>query len=400
MSKIAVIIVAAGQGMRARSKIDALKEVIPKQYQKIDGVSSIRRSINSFAQCVPLSHIQCVVGDGQSQYYDAATHDLPGLKQPVLGGIDRQSSVRNGLDAIAHQNPDLVLIHDAARPFVTQMIIEAVIERLVTSDAVIPAIPAIGTVKQSQDGLIIDKTLDRSVLFEAQTPQGFDFTKIHQAHTKAVKSDHQFTDDASIAEWADIPVEMIEGDAQNFKVTTPHDFELAKFYHKENNVFETRTGSGMDIHRFVNGDYVRLAEVNIPNSKRLDGHSDADAALHVLTDALLGAMAVGDIGQHFPPSDPQWRGEPSRTFLSFAADLVRQNGGRIVNLDLTLMCELPKIGPHALAMRKNIANICQIDVTRVSVKATTAEKMGFVGRGEGLLANGTATIEMPRKETD
>lgn len=400
MKNIAIIIVAAGQGSRARSNSMNSQKGIPKQYQSIGGASSIRRSIDVFAKIVPLDSIQCVIGQGQSDYFQDATKNLTGLRPPVTGGANRQSSVRNGLVALQDDVLDIVLVHDAARPFVTGAIIRAVIEGLETSDAVIPALASTATIKLSGDGVEVERTLDRSALFEAQTPQGFNFAKIQEAHARAQKSDLEFTDDASIAEWAKIPVKMVAGDARNFKVTTAQDFRLAEFHLKENTVFETRTGSGLDIHRFVDGDHVRLAEVNIPNSKRLEGHSDADAALHVLTDALLGAMAAGDIGQHFPPSEPKWKGEPSRTFLSFAANLVKERGGRIVNLDLTLMCEMPKIGPHAKAMRQNIADICQIDVSRVSVKATTAEKMGFVGRGEGLLANGIATIELPRNPQD
>ncbi|MCB1516035.1 MAG: bifunctional 2-C-methyl-D-erythritol 4-phosphate cytidylyltransferase/2-C-methyl-D-erythritol 2,4-cyclodiphosphate synthase [Hyphomicrobiaceae bacterium] len=397
MSGVAVIIVAGGKGIRATSQGLSRDEAIPKQYQLIAGFSLISRSILAFADHRKIDVIQCVIGQDHRELYDLHALESGKLLEPVVGGSERQASVLAGLDALEKLRPELVLIHDAARPLVSPEVIEDVLKHLKSATAVLPVVSVVPTIKHSEDGARVDGTPDRSKLYEAQTPQGFRYPDILEAHRKAAKeADMVFTDDASIAEWAGMEVALSKGERHNIKVTTPEDFALAELYLGQKQAMETRTGTGLDIHRFVTGDKVRLAEVDIPHTHRLEGHSDADAALHVLTDALLGALGEGDIGRHFPPSEPRWKGEPSATFLQFAAERVRERGGRIVHLDLTLMCEAPKIGPHADRMRENIARICGIAVSRVSVKATTSEKMGFVGRGEGLFAHGTASIEVPR----
>lgn len=391
--KVAVIIVAAGQGVRAASGASAL----PKQYVPLAGTPLLARSIAVFEAHSRIDLILPIIAKDHSAFYAALELDSGKLLSPVTGAASRQGSVLNGLLALEPHAPDHVLIHDAARPLVSSEVIDNVLNALDHDRAVLPVVAVTDTIKLSTDGLVSAGTIDRSELRAAQTPQGFDFTSILAAHQAAAETGRSFTDDAAIAEWSGIEVRLVAGHSRNLKVTRPEDFALAEHWLGTGTSMETRTGSGLDIHQFVPGNNVRLAEVDIPHTARLSGHSDADAALHVLTDALLGALAEGDIGQHFPPSDQRWKGEPSRTFLSFAADRVVERGGRIVHLDLTLMCEAPKIGPASHQMRRNIAEICGIDLSRVSVKATTAEKMGFVGRGEGLFAHGTATIELPRQ---
>ncbi len=391
--KVAVIIVAAGQGVRATTGPTG----VPKQYVPLACIPLLSRSVAAFDMHDAVDLILPVIGRDHGAFYSALNLTSGKLLSPATGAASRQGSVLNGLLALEPHTPDLVLIHDAARPLVPAQVIENVLNALVDSKAALPVVPVTDTIKRSSDGAFAAGTLDRAVLWAAQTPQGFDFKSILDAHRAAATHDQEFTDDAAIAEWKGFEVKLVQGHPRNLKVTRPEDFALAEHWLGSGRLMETRTGTGLDIHRFEPGDKVRLAEVDIPHTARLSGHSDADAALHVLTDALLGALAEGDIGQHFPPSDQRWKGEPSRTFLQFAAERVAERGGRIVHLDLTLMCEAPKIGPVSHQMRQNIAEICAIDVSRVSVKATTAEKMGFVGRGEGLLAQGTATIELPRQ---
>lgn len=391
-TRVAVIIVAAGQGIRARATGDDL----PKQYRMLAGKPVLSRSIEAFMAHKSIHLVLPVIGTGHAALFDGLDLQNAKLMPPVFGASARQGSVLAGLHALHAHAPDLVLIHDAARPLVSSDTIDHILSALEQSRAALPVVAVTDTIKRSADGQIASGTEDRSKLWAAQTPQGFDYAAILDAHERAALSDDMFTDDAAIAEWAGIAVTLAEGDPHNIKVTRQQDFALAEHFLGGVQTMETRTGTGLDIHRFEPGTRVRLAEVDIPHSAKLAGHSDADAALHVLTDALLGALAEGDIGQHFPPSDDKWKGAPSRTFLSFAAERVAARGGRIVHLDLTLMCEAPKIGPVSGQMRANIATICGIPVSRVSVKATTSERMGFVGRGEGLLAHGTATIELPR----
>jgi 2-C-methyl-D-erythritol 4-phosphate cytidylyltransferase / 2-C-methyl-D-erythritol 2,4-cyclodiphosphate synthase len=303
--------------------------------------------------------------------------------------------VRAGLEALNSRKPDIVLVHDAARPFASAELISRAIEAAKQTGAAIPAMPVTDTVKRVNKTGVVEETLDRGSLRLVQTPQAFAFPALLEAHRRAASQGrHDFTDDAALVEWSGMKVTVFPGEPGNTKFTTPDDFtrENAR---QSAALGDIRTGSGMDVHAFGPGDHVTLGGVRIAHSQALTGHSDADVALHALTDAILGALADGDIGAHFPPSDPQWRGASSDRFLVFAVDRVRARRGRIAHLDLTIVCEAPRIGEHRDRMRANIARLAGIDVERVAVKATTSEKLGFTGRGEGIVAYATATIRLP-----
>jgi 2-C-methyl-D-erythritol 4-phosphate cytidylyltransferase/2-C-methyl-D-erythritol 2,4-cyclodiphosphate synthase len=305
--------------------------------------------------------------------------------------------VRLGLEALASVAPSSVLIHDAARPFVDAPLIARVIGRLDAHDGALPCLPITDTLKRVSGGRITG-TVERDQLFRAQTPQGFRFDAILAAH-RAAASDvaREFTDDAGIAEWFGLEVALVEGSEENRKLTTSEDLRMAdEMLRSEGRPSGTvRVATGYDVHGFGPGDAVILCGVKIPHTKKLSGHSDADVALHALTDALLGVIAEGDIGVHFPPSDARWRGAPSELFLKHAASLVHDRGGVIVHVDLTLICETPRIGPYRELMRAAIASMLGLDVAQVSIKATTNEGLGFIGRGEGIAAMATATVNLP-----
>jgi 2-C-methyl-D-erythritol 4-phosphate cytidylyltransferase/2-C-methyl-D-erythritol 2,4-cyclodiphosphate synthase len=378
MSRIAVLIVAAGKGERS----GRLK---PKQFEALQGKSMLARSVAAFGGLPAVSTvIRVVIGPGQNALYAAA---LPDGGAPVTGGSRRQDSVRLGLEALAGDAPDFVLIHDAARPLVSQRVIANVVAALEAGAAgAVPMLAVADTLrrKDAEDWT----TLPRDNLFRAQTPQGFRFADILAAHRTHVARD--VTDDVEIAALSGIKVEAVAGEETNLKVTTEKDFALAESLLGG----ETVTAMGFDAHRFSPGDHVWLCGVKVPHDHGLTGHSDADAGLHALTDAVLGCIGAGDIGQHFPPSDEQWRGAPSWKFLDHAATLVAQKGARILHCDVTLICERPKIGPHRDAMRARIAEILGLDMEKVSVKATTTEGMGYTGRGEGLAAQAMATVRL------
>ena len=310
------------------------------------------------------------------------------------GGASRQASVFNGLEQLAGQRPDLVLIHDAARPFIDAGTISRTIAALAEQKAVLVAVPVVDTIKRAQDGKVGD-TVDRRDLWRAQTPQAFHFQDILDAHRRFAGREQ--TDDAALAEAAGIPVVFVMGTERNFKVTTAEDMERAErmIGGQANGQLEFRTGNGFDVHKLIPGDGVTMCGVRIPCEFALEGHSDADVGLHALTDAVLGAISAKDIGAHFPPSDPKWRGAESWKFLDHAAKLVAQRGGRIAHCDVTIICERPKVGPHRDAMIARVAEILNLAADRVSVKATTTEKLGFTGRGEGIAAQATATVALP-----
>jgi 2-C-methyl-D-erythritol 4-phosphate cytidylyltransferase/2-C-methyl-D-erythritol 2,4-cyclodiphosphate synthase len=390
---VAAIVVAAGRGERAAPGGDGT----PKQYRPLAGVPVLARTIAALLAVPEIDKVLPVIHSEHGARYAALGLDDPKLLAPIVGGADRQASVRAGLEALAATAPDLVLIHDAARPFVAARVINGVLAALAAQDGAVPVLAITDTIKRSPDGRVVERTEDRHALFAAQTPQGFHYPKILDAHRRAAATEKIFTDDASIAEWAGLGVALAPGSPRNIKITLPDDFARAERFLEEGRPMETRIGTGFDVHPFAPGDFVTLGGIRIPHHHGLEGHSDADAALHALTDAIYGTLGEGDIGAHFPPSDPQWRGADSAVFLRHAAGLVRERGGRIVNLDLTLICEAPRIGPHVAEMRGRIAEICAISIRRVAVKATTSERLGFTGREEGIVALASASVEVPRE---
>jgi 2-C-methyl-D-erythritol 4-phosphate cytidylyltransferase / 2-C-methyl-D-erythritol 2,4-cyclodiphosphate synthase len=386
----AAVIVAAGAGVRAGGER-------PKQYQAIGGKPVLRHTVEAFLGHPGIAHVQVVIGEDHGGLYDAAVGDLP-LPRPVTGGATRQASVARGLEALRASAPDLVLIHDGARPFVSASVISHVIAHLDRHPAVIPALPVTDTLKRAK-GNVVAETVDRSGLWAVQTPQGFRFEAIVEAHERAgAGTEQDFSDDASIAEWAGIEVALIPGAPDNTKVTSAGDIAAADLRLRRDALLalgDIRVGQGFDVHAFGPGDHVTLCGVRITHDRGLSGHSDADAPLHALTDALLGSIGEGDIGVHFPPSDARWRGADSAIFLKHAANLIAERNGIIANADLTIVCEAPKISPHVVEMRRRIAEILAIASDRIGVKATTSETMGFTGRGEGLVAMATATVRLP-----
>lgn len=392
---VAAIVVAAGKGERA--VVDGA--AAPKQYRLLHGVPMLSRTIRALLAIEAIDRVLPVIHPEHLGHYAALGLADPRLLPPVAGGSTRQASVRAGLAALEASPPDLVLIQDAARPFVDAGLVAGVLGALQRHQGALPVLAVTDTIKRSSDGRMVEATEDRRQLFAAQTPQGFHFAAILAAHDAAAAAAAEFTDDAGIAEWFGLAVALTPGDANNLKITLPGDFTRAeRLLGGEPGGTETRVGTGFDVHPFEPGDFVTLGGVRIPHEARLQGHSDADVALHALADALYGAIGEGDIGTHFPPTDPRWRGADSATFLAHAAGLVAARGGRIVNLDLTLVCEAPRIGPHVAAMRRRIGEICTIGASRVAVKATTSERLGFTGRGEGIVALATASVEVPRED--
>jgi 2-C-methyl-D-erythritol 4-phosphate cytidylyltransferase / 2-C-methyl-D-erythritol 2,4-cyclodiphosphate synthase len=385
---IAAVIVAAGRGERAGANI-------PKQYRPIGGEPMIRATLRAFLAHPCIDFVQPVINPNDQDAYRHAIAGLKDLLPPAPGGATRQASVRAGLEALASRRPGLVLIHDAARPFVSSTLIDRAISTGRTSGAAVPAIPLADTVKAIDDSAMVTETLDRGRLRMVQTPQAFAFNLILEAHRRAATARRDsFTDDAALAEWAGQRVSVFEGEADNLKVTTNADFARAEMTRLAA-LSDIRTGNGFDVHAFAEGDHVMLAGIRIPHSRGVTGHSDADVALHALVDAILGALAEGDIGAHFPPSDPQWKGAASDRFLAFACERVRKRSGVIAHLDVTIVCEAPRIAPHRDAMRARLAEIANVAIDRVAVKATTSEKLGFAGREEGIFAMATATIRLP-----
>ncbi|WP_274628818.1 bifunctional 2-C-methyl-D-erythritol 4-phosphate cytidylyltransferase/2-C-methyl-D-erythritol 2,4-cyclodiphosphate synthase [Arvimicrobium flavum] len=388
---VAVVIVAAGRGERAGGGD------LPKQYRSVGGKTILRRSVEAILSHRGIGRIVVAIHPADRPLYEAAIGDLASRVQAIDGGASRQASVLAGLQALRETAPSKVLIHDAARPFVDTDLIDRIIDAVEERQAALPAIPVSDTLKRGGDGDLVSGTVAREGLFAAQTPQGFPFWPIHAAHMKADRAGRtDFTDDAAIAEWANIPVKLVRGSPDNQKLTWAKDIEMADQRLSDTMLFpDVRTGNGYDVHSFEAGDHVWLAGVKIPHTRKLNGHSDADVALHALTDALLATCGGGDIGTHFPPSDPQWKGAASHIFVEHAARLVREHGGRIANADMTLICEAPKIGPHREAMVAAVAQMLGIDPSRISVKATTNERLGFVGREEGIAAIATATVVYP-----
>jgi len=384
---VAAVVVAAGRGLRVGGDR-------PKQYRQILGEPVIRPSLAALCAHGDVSLVQPVVHPDDAALYQAAVAGLD-LLPPVPGGATRQASVRAGLEALAARRPELVLVHDAARPFASAALITRAIAAARASGAAIPVLPVADTVKTVDAAGTVTGTIDRAQLRVVQTPQAFGFAALLAAHRRAQAAGRDdFTDDAALAEWAGLKVSTFEGEARNVKLTTTDDFARAEAA-KLAGLSDVRTGFGFDVHQFGAGDHVMLGGVRVAHDRGLSGHSDADIVLHALVDAILGALADGDIGVHFPPSDPQWRGASSDRFLAFAVDRLRGRGGCIAHLDVTVVCEAPRIGPHRDAIRARIAEIAGVPIERVGVKATTSEKMGFTGRGEGMAAFANATVRLP-----
>jgi 2-C-methyl-D-erythritol 4-phosphate cytidylyltransferase/2-C-methyl-D-erythritol 2,4-cyclodiphosphate synthase len=369
---LAVLIVAAGRGTRAGGEI-------PKQWQPLAGKRVIDHTLALFQSLPEVAHV-CVVlhPDDMSLLPDAI------LK--AKGGATRDASVRAGLEALAPLGITRVLIHDAARPCTPPTVIHAVIRALDTHPAAAPALPVTDALWRVAGNTVLGKQ-SRDGLYRAQTPQGFHFSAIRNAHAAHKGA---AADDVEVARAAGLDVAVVTGHEDNLKITLPADFARAERILRGS--MDIRLGNGYDVHRFCEGDHVWLCGVKVPHGRGLDGHSDADVGMHAITDAIYGALAEGDIGRHFPPSDPQWKGAASHIFLRHAAGVAHARGFKISNIDCTLVCERPKIGPHAIAMQATLADILGIDASRVSVKATTSERLGFTGREEGIAAIATATL--------
>lgn len=392
--RIAALVVAAGRGVRAADPGTPL----PKQYRVVHGAAVLTWTLNALLAHPRIDRIRCVIHPDDRDLYDTVAPEDTRLLPPVAGGASRQVSVRLGLEALAADAPDIVLIHDGVRPFVSDALVDRLVAALDAADGAIPALPVTDTVKQVDTDGRVTGTVPRAGLWTVQTPQAFRFPALLEAHRRAAVDDpDRFTDDASIAEWVGLTVVAVPGDRMNRKLTTAADIVEAGalLAARAQPARETRVGSGYDVHRFGPGHHVIIGGIDIPHDRSLLGHSDADVGLHALTDAILGALADGDIGAHFPPSDPRWKGAASDAFLAFAVEKVTSRGGRITHLDLTVICERPKIGPHRDAMRARIAGIAGVSLDRVSVKATTTETLGFTGRGEGIAASATATLSLP-----
>jgi len=391
------VIVAAGRGTRAGPGG-------PKQYRPLAGRAVLAWTAEAFLSHPRIDAVRVIIHRDDRDAYEAAMAGLvdhPKLAAPATGGAERQDSVRLGLESVAARAPDRVLIHDAARPFIDAATISRVLDALDGHDGAIAALPVHDTIKRSDgaDHPCIEDTVPREALWRAQTPQGFDFARILGAHRDA--EGRKLTDDAAVAEAAGLSVRLVAGSPDNMKITQAEDFGMAETLlgrRKEARaaMMEYRTGHGVDVHAFEDGDAAILCGVSVPHDRKLKGHSDADVGMHALTDAIFGALGEGDIGDHFPPSDPRWKGAPSRAFLDRARERVAARGGRIVHADVTLICEAPKIGPHREAMRAALADILGVAPARVSVKATTTEKLGFTGRREGIAAMATATVALPQ----
>jgi len=376
------VVVAAGTGSRAGGA---------KQWRLLGGRPMVRWSVKALLDA-GASQLVVVIPAGAEAQLDEALNGLTGWKA-VVGGETRADSVRAGLQVLTGPADQSVLIHDAARPMLSGEVIQRLLTALETSDGAIPALPVADTLKRGVDGAIAD-TVDRSTLWRAQTPQAFRADRLIAAW-KSWPAAETPTDDAAVVERDGGRVALVEGDARLMKLTFPEDFEMAEALIAAGTRMQTRVGSGFDAHRWGPGGSVWLCGVEIPHDQTLIGHSDADAGLHALTDAILGALGDGDIGDHFPPTDPKWKGAASDQFLIHAVERVAARGGRIVHVDVTLICERPKVKPHRQAMRERLAEILSLPLDAISVKATTTEAMGFTGRGEGLAAQAIATIELP-----
>lgn len=403
---IAALIVAAGRGARAG-------EGPPKQYRDLGGRTLLSRTLDAVAAADALSGILVVIHRDDAALYEAAVAAAGPraralLRAPVFGGATRQASVRAGLNALADAAFDAVLVHDGARPFASPALMAKACDALAKSDAALPGVAVTDTIKRVDEEGFVLETPRRDALRAVQTPQAFRLAPLLAAHERAAAAGRDdFTDDGALAEWAGMPVVIFDGDPANVKITHERDFATYRNGSAEERGMDhdgsqrrmvSRMGTGFDVHVFGPGDHVMLGGVAVPHECGVIAHSDGDVVLHALTDALLGALADGDIGTHFPPSDPQWRGASSDRFLAYAVEKLRARGGVVDLLDATVLAEAPRIGPHREAMRARIAEIAGVGIGRVSIKATTTEKLGFTGRREGIAAQAAATIRLPAED--
>jgi 2-C-methyl-D-erythritol 4-phosphate cytidylyltransferase/2-C-methyl-D-erythritol 2,4-cyclodiphosphate synthase len=377
MGRTVALVVAAGSGSRTGGET-------PKQYRRVAGRSLLAHAVDRLSHPT-VDAIQVVIGEGQDDAYRDAIGDRA-LPAPIRGGATRRASVVNGLEALALEGDvERVLIHDAARPFLPAAVIDRLVRALEANDGAVPALPVVDTLARANG--VLGETLPRDDLVRVQTPQAFRFAPIRGAHQ--AWSGGEASDDAQVARAAGLSVAIVEGDPALEKLTYEADFRRV-----EAALLTPRIGFGFDVHAFAPGDALWLGGVRIPHDKGLAGHSDADVVLHALTDAILGAIGAGDIGDHFPPSDPQWGGAASSLFVEHARALVEEAGGRIAHVDVTIICEAPRIGPYRDAMRARVATLLRLPLSRTSIKATTTERLGFTGRGEGIAAQAVATIMM------
>lgn len=397
-SKIIALITTSGRGSRFSL------EGLPKQYLNIAGIPILRHSILAFLNHPQIDDVICVIHPDDIALYNQATLGLD-LLNPVFGGDTRQKSVFNGLEALSEIHPDKVLIHDAVRPFVSKKIISGVVEKLETHQAVIPAVAVEDTIKKYLDGKI-EWTLERQDLWRAQTPQGFAYEDIMNSH-RAFKDLH-FTDDAALNEYGGIPVAIIPGSQNNFKITTKEDYkrakEMASILNKKIKE-EIRCGIGFDVHTFrkklaKENKFIKICGVDIEFDKKIKAHSDGDVAVHAVIDALLGAVCEGDIGTHFPDSDTRWKNADSLLMLDYTNNLVKKKGGTIVNIDVTIICEKPRIAKYTKKMREKLAKTLRISDQRINIKATTTEKLGFLGREEGIAAQAITNVKIATFDED
>lgn len=381
--KVAALVVAAGTGSRAG-------DGVPKQYRPLAGKPLLAHALDHLDH-PSIDCVTIVIGEGQEALLAEALGSRP--CRSVTGGATRQQSVRNGLEALAQDGSvGAVLIHDAARAFLPSPVIDRLLEALDAADGAVPVLPVVDSLARASDAL--GESVSRDGLVRVQTPQAFRFESILNAHRNWT-GDPDATDDAQVARAARLRVATVAGDPMLEKLTYAGDFAAAES--RLSRKLVSRTGMGFDVHRFAEGEELWLGGLRIPHSRGLSGHSDADVLLHAVTDALLGAIGEGDIGLHFPPGDPQWRGAPSARFVEHARALVEARGGLIDHVDVTLICEAPKIGPHREALRHSVAALLRLPVARTSIKATTTERLGFTGRGEGIAAQAVATVRVPEE---
>jgi 2-C-methyl-D-erythritol 4-phosphate cytidylyltransferase/2-C-methyl-D-erythritol 2,4-cyclodiphosphate synthase len=398
-ANVAILVVAAGRGTRVGGDQ-------PKQYRPLLGIPLLTRTLANLSSAAPEAHLRAVIHADDRAAYTAALGQLPeggaNWAEPAIGGATRQQSVRNGLEALAAEGISqeaIVLVHDAARPFLTSELVTRAVETARSHGAAVPGLPLTDTVKQVAPSGRIHGSPDRVSLRTVQTPQAFRFDVLLAAHRQAADAgEYDLTDDAAVVERAGHAVYVFEGERENIKLTTADDFTRAEA-RLLGDLADVRCGQGFDVHAFGSGDHIWLGGLKVPHDRGLEGHSDADVLAHAITDAILGALADGDIGAHFPPSDPQWKGAASSVFLADAVKRVKRRGGLLAHVDATLICEHPKIGPHRDPIRQNLSKIMGIAVSRVGLKATTSERLGFTGRGEGIAALATATLRLPLSES-